>query len=467
MSKLLCSLLVVVSTSLAHANALTPLAPAPGVETARITGPIPWCEGILPQERWTEPRIAETAAKDDGLFAAAHQLCQRPHDLVWKRTARNLLQRWINTAKQSQKDAIRSIRARLDPQQVAADLSALCSSKERVSGILREIAGCPIKGYAPVAFYLDRRGFQNELQRLYWAYKHLDGITSYVLLERDFPISHAKLERDVAASSFATNAFARARVSEALAMLEWRKRRIEMQIATDPDAAFMRETVDRALLEWETLVAEHRDDLAAITTVDRHVPMQSEDLAGCSARLDEVFSRRLVSYDTRNDTELKRRIDADPLAALILSRLAICHAVDHIPDAALIGALVQSTALVAGPRSYAAHVLAKAIAKAGLGAKVVHPIAVADFLAYAPETPRLQFSPELAKGPRGVVSDIDKIPNGIRVTLSDGSTTEIPRRYATKISSGVRVSLGKGGVVLFVSTTTADPHVLAFLGFRL
>lgn len=465
MSKLLS--LLVVSTSVAHATALTPLEAEPGVETATIAGPIPWCEGVPLRDLWDEARIAQAVAMDHGWFEAAHQLCQRPHDPTWKRSARNLLQRWINTSKQSQKDAITSIRARLDPDKVSADLSAVCSSTDRLSGPVRDLAGCPIAGYAPVEFYLDRRGFQNELQRLYWAYKHLEGITGYVLLERDFPISRAKLERDVSASVFAENAFVRARVNEAVATLEWRKRRLEAQIATDPNAAFMRETVDRAFLEWETLAAAHRDDLAAITAVDGNVRMRSEQLLGCSARLDQVFQRRLASYQTRNDAELKRRIDSDPLSGLILSRLAICHAVDHIPDAGLIAELVRSTPLVAGPRSYAAHVLMKAIRKAGLRDKVVHPVSAADFLAYAPDALLLRFTPELAKGVRGVVSQVESTETGAHVTFSDGSTIDIPRRFATKVTPGVRLSVGKGGVVLFVSTATANPEVLAFLGYAL
>lgn len=467
MSKLLTSLLAFVSTSVAYATSLSPLPAEPGVETATITGPIPWCDGVLPRERWDEARIAQTASADHGLFTAAYQLCQRPHDPTWKRAARNLLQRWINTAKQSQENAITSIRARLDPEKLAAELAELCSSTDRLSGLVREIAGCPIAGYAPVDLYLDRRGFQNELQRLFWTYKHLDGIASYALIERELPISHAKLERDVSASVFAKNAFVRARVSEALATLEWRKRRLEMQVATDADSAFMRATVDRALLDWETLATADREALAAIAAIDGRLPMRSEDLAGCSTRLDALFQRRLASYKTRNDAELKRRIDEDPLSALILTRLAICHAVDNIPDAALIAALARSAPLVAGPRSYAAHVLAKAIAKAGLREKVVHPIAAADFLAYAPEQQRLHFTPDLAKGPRGVVRDVVWTEKGIRVTLTDGSVAEIPRRFATRVAPGVRVSLGAGGIVLLVSTATAEPEVLAFLGYRL
>lgn len=466
MSKLLPLFLVLASTTVAHAKALAPLAADVGVETATITGPIPWCDGILVRDRWSEARIARAAATYDGMFAAAYQLCQRPHDATWKRTARNLLQRWINTAKQPQTDAIASIRVRLDPDRVDADLAALCSSMDRQSGLVRGISICPIEDNAPVELYLDRRGFTNELQRLYWVYKHLDGVASYVLLERELPISRAKLERDLSLSSFADNAYVRARVNEAVATIEWRKRTLEARIATDPDAAFMREIVDRAFLEWETLATTHHDDLATIAAVEQRL-LRGTDLTGCSVELDDVLHRRLASYDARDDATLKRRIDTDPLSALILSRVAICHAADHIPDSALIRAIVHQVPLVAGPRSYAAYVLAKAVAKAGVKYKVVHPIAARNFFDYAPYPSRLAFTPDLAKGPRGVVSEVEPTKTGVRATLADGSTVEIPHRFATCVRPGVRLSLGKGGVVLFVSTATATPEVLAFLGYAL
>ncbi len=463
MSKLI-PWLVALSASVAHASPLSPLPAAPGVETATIEGPIPWCHGVIPGEPWSEAQIAEVAATDDGLFVAAYQLCQRPQDAMWKRTARNLLQRWINTAKQPQKDAINSIRARLDPDKVSAELAALCSSVDRLAGLVREIAGCPVRGYAPVELYLDRRGFRYELQKLYWAYRYLDDIPSYVLLERDFPISHAKLEREVSESAFAENAYIRARVSEALSTLEWRKRRLEMQVSTDPDAAFMREVVDRAYLEWDTLASTHRDDLAVIDAVDARLPMTREALAGCSIPLDTVFERRLASYKTKKPDELEGRMLEDPLAALVLSRLAICHAVDDISDAAYLVQLVQRAPMVAGPRSYAAHVLAKALAKANMRGKIARPIAPRDFFAYAPESRWLGGSVELL---RGVASEVTPTATGVRVTLEDGTVAEISRRFATKVAPGARLAIGSGGMVIGVVTSSATPEVLAYLGYPL
>jgi hypothetical protein len=467
MSKLhaLLPLVLLASTHDVHARDLSPVAATRGVETATIDGPIPWCEGIKPAEAWDEEQIAKAAATDDQLFAAALHLCQRPNDTTWKRSARNLLQRWINTSKQSQTDAVASIRVRLDEKKVSTELAALCSSMEEASGLVREFAGCGVKENAPVEIYFDRRGYRNEMQRLYWIYKNLDGLTSYVLLERDFPISRAKLERALDDSVFAENAFARARMNEVLATVMWRKRELEARAATDADAARMRETVDRATVEWDSITAAHRDDLALLANLETRV-IHGKPFAGCSRQLDDIFERRLATYGSSDADELKRRIVNDPLAAMILSQLAICHDADKIPDAPLIAALVADVAPIAGPRSFAARALAQMLANKNLREKVHQPISSTDFFVYAPEAYNA-YKPELAKGPRGVVRTCEPTAEGLRVSLTDGSVVDVPHRYTTSIATGVYVRFGRGGVALFVTASAADHTVRAFLGYAL
>ena len=122
---------------------LQPVAAERGVDTAKITGAVPWCDGVKVSEKWDSGRIARTASGRDGIVEGALHLCQRPNDPTWKQKAGFLLQGWMNWTKQTQTEAVASMRVRIQMDKVAAEREALC--KTLASG--GELAGAG-KAYA-------------------------------------------------------------------------------------------------------------------------------------------------------------------------------------------------------------------------------------------------------------------------------------------------------------------------------
>jgi hypothetical protein len=127
---------------------LTAVPPDRGVDTAKIAGAVPWCDGVKVTEKWDAGRIARNSTGSngisrDGIVESALHLCQRPNDPTWKQKAGQLLQGWMNWTKQSQAEAIASIKVRIQIDNVTAQRESLC--KALVPG--GELAGAG-KAYA-------------------------------------------------------------------------------------------------------------------------------------------------------------------------------------------------------------------------------------------------------------------------------------------------------------------------------
>ncbi len=473
---------------------LVPVTADQGVDTANITGPVPWCAGITVKEKWSAGQIART----NSWYEAAVHLCQRPNDTTWKRKATLLVQTWMNETKQTQKEAIWSLQARLQ-QSFAAAKRELCGSNDKRAAAVQMLATCV--ELSRIDYSAERRGYKTELARLAWLLHVMPSdAAAYALVQRETNIDRAQLLRELADGPLAKNVAAEVIVAESFALLRWKKKTLDAELAKQPTLA---SSAKVALGEWEKLVVERKSDLDKVDELDTKLAQSTAAAAGCSNGFIRVVENMFRSYGTRDQEQLLQKIAADPLAALILSHAAICHAIDRLPDAGVLRELAHTARPIAGPRSYASYAV-----------KARNPLSMNELL---PKLEGVEFPGGLVDEKRedyitrrGVVGKVTKTSDGVRIEFKKVTVTEpgilctdtnkvdridgngnviyrqhcrdtgkkvthdltpapivLHERFATSIKPGVFIVVGLGGTVPFVKAKADDKNLLAFYGYAL
>jgi hypothetical protein len=385
---------------------LKPVAALPGVDTVKVTVPA-WCDKAGPiKDKWNTGRISRTADGQYGItgtIEAAYHICQRPNDPTWKTKASLLLQKWMNWTKQTQANAEASLRARIQIDKAKTERDALCKELEisaeaggrvRAYGLAqRRFFGCHDKDGAElwregginmgdaVGFYYDADSdtLESEIVRLYWLFSvttdPADELPSkdpsenaamldYAVASHDFAkIDDAAIDKQLRAAPFAANDFARAVVHESLAVLKWRRKMFEHAIdkLTKGDAdyqAIFREAPKKGYAEWEKLTGPWKAELARAAAFERKLSEPSRKaLVGCAADMQKDAQKLITSYKSSVYSELLTKIASDPVASLLLSRLAVCYAAEKLPGSGVLADLVKKGRDMRGPRSLAYYTI--------------------------------------------------------------------------------------------------------------
>lgn len=236
-----------------------------------------------------------------------------------------------------------------------------------------------------VGFYMDADPrLESEIIRLYWLFATTrtprEGLPTtepsgnaalleYAVAASDFAkIDEAALDKQLGAAPFAGNDYARAVVRESVAVLKWRRQRFEQAIdkITRDDADYREiflEAPKRAFAEWEKIFAPWQAELDRSMAFERKLSLPSpKALAGCVPELQKDAHKLIKSYKSKDYNELLDKTAADPIASLLLSRLAICYAAENVKGGA--GAfrdLVKQGRDLRGPRSFAYYTMVDAI----------------------------------------------------------------------------------------------------------
>lgn len=182
----------------------------------------------------------------------------------------------------------------------------------------------------------------------------------YAVASHDFAkIDETALDKQLRAAPFAGNDIARAIVRESLAVLKWRRKMFEQAIdkLTQGDAeyhAIFREAPKRGYADWEKLTGPWKAELARSAAFEHKLSQPSRKaLVGCAADLRSDAQKLITSYKSSVYGELLTKIASDPVASLLLSRLAVCYAAEKLPGSGVFADLVKKGRDMRGPRSLA------------------------------------------------------------------------------------------------------------------
>jgi hypothetical protein len=366
---------------------LKPIAPERGVDTATISGAVPWCDGVKIAEKWDAGRIARNAeGRDgisrDGVIESALHLCQRPNDPTWKQKAGHLLQGWMNWTKQSQADAIASFKVRIQLDTVTAQRESMCKAlvpngelagagkayalaKQKFFGCYDNRHGETWQGNLhfvgdETGHYVDGTDIvESEVARLYWLFASTSTprndlptnsaydnkqLLAYAAVAADM----ANLDEKRAAAELAGNDLARVIVNESIAVLRWRKKLYDAAIdklaASDADyAAILRDAATQSSATWTKVFAFEKKLASSPRSA----------VAGCSKDFAGVVEKLFGSYKTTDYLALMTKIQDDPIASILLSRIALCHGIDKLANAGVLKDLSTKSRKIRGRRSFA------------------------------------------------------------------------------------------------------------------
>ncbi len=395
------------------ASHLAAVAPDRGVDTAKISGAVPWCDGVKVSEKWDAGRIARNSegrdgVSRDGIVESALHLCQRPNDPTWKQKAGTLLQAWMNWTKQSQGDAIASIKVRIQLDKVTAERASLC--KQLVPG--GELAGAG-KAYAiakqkffgcyddrygetwqgNLHFQGDETGYyvdgsdavESEIARIYWLFSATSTprtdlpansaadnkqLLAYAAVAADMAnLDEAAAAAELSRAPFANSDLARVVVNESLAVLRWRKKLFDAAIdkLASSDAAYaaiLRDAPKQASASWSKLTAPWKAELDKAFAFEKKLAQSSRSaVAGCSKDFAGVVEKLFKSYKSTDYTTLMTKIGDDPIASILLSRIALCHGIDKLPNAGVLQDLATKSRPIRGRRSFGYYAIVDKLAE--------------------------------------------------------------------------------------------------------
>ena len=390
-------------------NDFSPMTADPGVATAKITGAPAWCDKAKITEKWEPGRIGRTVGDKygiDGTVNGALHICQRPNDTTWKKQAGYIVQKWMNFGHLTQADAEASLRARIQQTKFASEHDALCKGLEvgpEVGGETRANAegaqrffGCgrelPLwldktDSKGAVGFYFDAAPHpDSEIMRLYWLFHFVQApwATGHDLPSNDAGENRTLLYYAIAQNDFAhidTNAldkmlsappyndYARTIVMESLGMLKAEQQAYEAAIAKlakgDKDYEhILHEVPKQAFADWDKKTAEWKTELDHSNAFEKKLSEPSRSvLKGCSVQLQKDVEKLIRSYKEKTYQGLISKIDSDPIASLLISRLALCDAADEIYGlSGALADLVKNGRDQRGPRSATYYALVEAIA---------------------------------------------------------------------------------------------------------
>jgi len=389
-----------------------PVKPEYATDTAKITGTIPWCDkaGTI-KDRWEPGRIGRTIDSKygiEGTIEGAYHLCQRPNDTTWKLRAQYVLQKWMNWTAQPQDEAVASIRIRMQTDKLKEDTKTMCKALE----VSPEIGGQAL-AYAKahqtffgcgggeelwrksfvgmddqVGFYFDAdTELESEIVRLYWLLGQTSPPKPEELPGKDASANRPLLEYAVASQDFAAidtkaldkklrtapfnNDFARTVVSESLAVLRWRRKVFEEAIdklskSASDYAQILRDAPKKGFADWEKVSAAWKAELGRSYAFEKKLSNPSRKvLQGCSKELMPDVQKLIKSYKKTDYNDLIKLISSDPIASLLLSRLAICFAAEKVlGGSGAMRDLAQNGRSIRGPRSMVYYAVVDAVTEA-------------------------------------------------------------------------------------------------------
>jgi hypothetical protein len=386
--------------------------PEDGVAEAKLVGKPAWCDQarIATADAWDAGRIhrtVDTGAGIQGTVEGALHICQRPGDATWKTFAAMILQKWMNWTHLPQADAERSLRARVQIARFAAQRDELCKALE----VGPEIAG-EVKTYAEargdlfgchnsnqtlwqdsgrlntggVMYYLDGDTQIDELMRLYWLFgyvrdlagKSLPAATAddnypilyYAVAQNDFArLDTAAIDKTVQIAPY--NEYARIVAMETVSVIRARERTYEKIIDKltkgDEDyAAILRTAPRQAAAQWDQLAAQWKPEIERSNAFEKLLSQPSRKaLKGCAPELTRDAGKVIKSFQINVYKDLVDKVAADPIANLLLGRLALCDAVDKVYGApGALSDLISHGRNLRGPRALAYYAIVDAVAAA-------------------------------------------------------------------------------------------------------
>jgi hypothetical protein len=394
------------------ADELGGMKPNDGVDAAKVTGTPAWCDVVKldKSDYWDHHRISRTVDNRDGIngtIEGAAHLCQRGTDETWKAYTTKVLQKWMNWTHESQPDAEKSLRARVQSAKFAAERTALCKDlevspevggEERTFAVARrDFFGCEDThdvvwqqqsrvNPTGVGFYIDAVANPDELMRAYWLLGYLGEpfdkelpakdadanrpLLYYAIAQHDLAhLDYAAIDKMLSAAPY--NDYARIVALETFAMLKaeqkvYDKALEKMTKGDDDYTAILRTAPKHAFDEWDKQYSQWKPEIERSNAFEKLLSKPSRKaLKGCSTELVKDGEKIIKSFKSTDYKELVDKISADPVANLLLSRIAVCFAADQVwGGSGALRDLVTKGRSMRGPRTLAYYAVVDAIATA-------------------------------------------------------------------------------------------------------
>ncbi len=468
-------LVLVVTTTTAWADdgttelekALHHPAPAPGLDRAR-TGPPAWCGGRHPAEQGWAYDVAtgitsyveadhnrrHDTGEEHYLINAARLVCGANHPVA-QRAATEIEQLWINETGLAEADAIASLAARIDQDKFEAERTQLCDAmpmaednvddkgrkrEQRILGLAhRRLLGCdtayPLwqqkSSMSYIEDYIDRGAVERDpLARLAWVvnlqFRLLDveekpetALLGYVTDQFDLHVVSADVVmHELDAAPYRGNRYAHVVVLESLARMRLRTSQIDVAVAKlTKDPAWKEALVtapQRGAAAWRAAADKHKDALARSDAFDQET-RGTGNVKGCEAPLRADFQAIFKKIKHDDIETIRAELSDDPLAGLLLTRLAACMALDG--DAG-VGQMLEWVSnglrITTGPRMAAYYATIDALGALKKDQRPFRPNAI-------PQITRRDLHGESfhinTKMDGAVIARVDKKANGTRVTF--------------------------------------------------
>ncbi len=451
--------------------------PEPGVEAVK-PGPLAWCDGVDVSERWDARRIARTVGNQygiEGTIEGAAHLCWRRDDATWQQEGAYVLQKWMNWTRQSKAEAERSLKARVKADAFKAQREALCralelspeiSGAEKAFGEARRVFfACSTRDNQALwqenayvddlGFYMDPLGEPpSEVVRLVWLFNALDNpwgrelpskdamenasLLEFAVAQRDLQqFSQAALDKELSAEPY--NDYARVLANELVARMKGMQKVYEAAIDKvtkgDADAADLFKAAPRkGASDWEKVASQWKAEIARSNAFELKLGQPSRKaLKGCSAELRGDVGKVIKGYKLTDYKALVGKISTDPIANLLMSRLAVCAAAENVGGlSGALADLVQKGRGLRGPRSMTYYAVVDALA-AALKDRPRMVFSLSTFTYRQPSLAQLygrefNFSGSIPYDPedtyaKGSVASSAKVPEGVQINFKHSSYT--------------------------------------------
>lgn len=454
--------------------------PEPGVEEVKA-GPIAWCEGVDVSDRWDARRIRRTVDGKygiEGTVDGAAHLCWRKDDPTWQQEAAYVLQKWMNWTRQSKADAERSLKARVKGDKFKAERTALCKALElspEVSGSEKAFGEAQLAFFAcstranqalweensyveNVGFYMDPLGDPpSEVIRLVYLYNTLDNpwqdmndmlptkdamrnasLLEFAVAQRDLQqFDQGALDKQLSAEPY--NEYARVVANEMVARVRGMQKvyeaAIEKMSKGDPDyAEILKAAPKRGFAEWDKVSAQWKTEIARSNAFEDKLGQPSRKvLKGCTAELKGDVGKVLKGYKLTDYKAIIGKASTDPIANLLMSRLAVCTAFEKVMGmSGVLADLVKKGRDLRGPRSMAYYAVVDAVAEA-LKDRPKLLFSLSSFYWRSPSLTGLygqefNFSGSIPYNPeetdaKGTVASTTKVGEGLQINFKHSSYT--------------------------------------------
>jgi hypothetical protein len=448
-------------------NELPKVAPRPGRETAAPRAP-QWCSVVKPATGRPTPsglaRSLQAMVKSDwrGIFGAAELTCVWPQEPAIHQAVAAIEQTWINMTALPAAQAVETFEARLDADKFKTDKAQLCDqlvvsdevggAEKSFMGARRVLFGCAKKGYADhnalwygagaklpedlVAFLDQSAQPVDELARLAWivdrarpALGQLDDqkLLGYVIDQYDYKaLSAQKVKALADTAPYKGNSYARAVIVESLGYAQAGVAAFEAAVEQKASDADWKELLigapQRGIADFEAKAKQHEQALARSNDFEAKFWGPSRKaLEGCWAGLRKDYIGVLQTLERKDINQVKQAM-SDPVASLLLSRLAACAAAGGDKSYAYkLLDVARKTRYARGPRLAAYYAGVDALSKI-LADRTKFPVTPRDFWfktsnALVDQASKLVSNPSyFTDSEKGTVKAIKKTGDKVHVT---------------------------------------------------